>query len=98
MHQNSRLTHSILCVSCPGYLSTRRWYATNQILPNGQIIIVGGRKQFSYEFYPQSNVNSPSSTYFSFLEETSDPSENNLYPFVHLLPDGNLFIFANTRS
>ncbi|KAK2645618.1 hypothetical protein Ddye_020813 [Dipteronia dyeriana] len=24
--------------------------------------------------------------------------ENNLYPFVHLAPDGNLFIFANNRS
>ncbi|XP_057440719.1 aldehyde oxidase GLOX [Lotus japonicus] len=85
-------------VEFPGYLSERRWYATNQILPDGRVIIVGGRKQFSYEFYPKSNANSPSSTNFNFLQETSDPFENNLYPFVHLLPDGNLFIFANTRS
>ncbi|OVA15496.1 Glyoxal oxidase [Macleaya cordata] len=52
-------------VEYPNYLSVRRWYATNQILPDGRIIIVGGRRQFSYEFYPR---------------------------------NGNLFIFANTRS
>ena len=81
-------------VEFPGYLSQRRWYATNQILPDGRIIVIGGRKQFNYEFYP--GPRSP--TQFSFLQETTDQNENNLYPFVHLLPDGNLFIFANTRS
>ncbi|KAL7163968.1 hypothetical protein ACSBR2_039970 [Camellia fascicularis] len=34
-----------------------------------------------------------------FLHNTTDRfEENNLYPFLHLLPDGNLFIFANRRS
>lgn len=77
------------------YLSQRRWYASDQILPDGRIIIVGGRRQFNYEFYP-----SRSGTFeLSFLRETYDQSEeNNLYPFLHLLPDGNLFVFANTRS
>ncbi|KAJ1417062.1 Immunoglobulin-like fold [Sesbania bispinosa] len=78
------------------YLSQRRWYAINQILPDGHVIIIGGRKQFNYEFYP--NNNNHLSIHLSFLQQTSDPYENNLYPFVHLLPDGNLFIFANTRS
>ncbi|KAI4301882.1 hypothetical protein L6164_035119 [Bauhinia variegata] len=83
------------------YLSERRWYSTNQILPDGRIIIVGGRRQFNYEFFPSSsdNPSSPRPTFFlSFLQETTDSNENNLYPFVLLLPDGNLFIFANTRS
>ncbi|EEF49715.1 Galactose oxidase precursor, putative [Ricinus communis] len=77
------------------YLRERRWYASNQILPDGRIIIVGGRRAYTYEFYP-----SVSRTFWlSFLRETRDGnSENNLYPFLHLLPDGNLFIFANTRS
>ncbi|KAK7284283.1 hypothetical protein RJT34_19027 [Clitoria ternatea] len=79
-------------------LSQRRWYATNQILPDGTLIIIGGRRQFNYEFYPKTSENSLSFVSLNFLGETSDPSENNLYPFVHLLPDGNLFIFANTRS
>ncbi|XP_059440581.1 aldehyde oxidase GLOX [Corylus avellana] len=86
----------------PRHLTERRWYASNQILPDGRIIIVGGRRQFNYEFYSQIQQDSTSSypgTFrLNFLLQTADPSENNLYPFLHLLPDGNLFIFANTRS
>lgn len=81
-----------------GYLSRRRWYASNQILPDGRVIIVGGRGQFSYEFYPKTNNVQSRFVLLSFLQETSDQYENNLYPFLHLLPDGKLFIFANTRS
>ncbi|XP_048319209.2 aldehyde oxidase GLOX [Ziziphus jujuba] len=80
----------------------RRWYATNQVLPDGRTIIVGGRLAFSYEFFPKKSANDGSFSklyYLSFLKETRDPyEENNLYPFLHLLPDGNLFIFANKRS
>ncbi|GAA0173855.1 hypothetical protein Leryth_002068 [Lithospermum erythrorhizon] len=93
-------------VEFPGFLSKRRWYATNQILPDGRVIIIGGRDQFSYEFFlPESillgkNSEVPSLFDFPFLKETKyrNHEENNLYPFVHLLPDGNLFIFANRRS
>ena len=88
-------------IEFPSYLSERRWYSTNQILPDNRIIIIGGRRQFNYEFFPKtvtSSSSSSSSIHLSFLQETNDPSENNLYPFVHLLPNGNLFIFANTRS
>ncbi|KAG9444039.1 hypothetical protein H6P81_015379 [Aristolochia fimbriata] len=84
-------------VELPGYLAVRRWYATNQILPDGRVIVVGGRRQFSYEFFPRS---APGSLVpLQFLIATHDKNqENNLYPFLHLLPDGNLFVFANTRS
>ncbi|GAV64230.1 Glyoxal_oxid_N domain-containing protein/DUF1929 domain-containing protein [Cephalotus follicularis] len=87
-------------VEFPQYLSRRRWYSSNQILPDGRVIIVGGRGQFNYEFYPRSIESSSFSLFFSFnfLRDTADEYENNLYPFLHLLPDGNLFIFANTRS
>ncbi|KAK5839916.1 hypothetical protein PVK06_008771 [Gossypium arboreum] len=34
-------------------LAARRWYSTNHILPDGRQIIVGGRKQFNYEFVPK---------------------------------------------
>ncbi|XP_052170042.1 aldehyde oxidase GLOX [Diospyros lotus] len=81
-------------VEYPGYLLERRWYATNQILPDGSVIILGGRRQFSYEFYPRK----PRTFFLNFLQETRDSDENNLYPFLHLLPDGNLFVFANTRA
>ncbi|ERM96279.1 aldehyde oxidase GLOX [Amborella trichopoda] len=79
----------------PENLAVRRWYATDLILPDGRIIIVGGRRQYNYEFYPQQN---PNLFELGFLRETSDQDENNLYPFLHLLPDGTLFIFTNTRA
>lgn len=76
-----------------------RWYASNHVLPDNRIIVVGGREVFTYEFYPKDKDSLQSSFYLSFLKETrDDPTENNLYPFLHLLPDGNLFIFANKRS
>ncbi|KAL2228990.1 UNVERIFIED_CONTAM: putative aldehyde oxidase Art an 7 [Sesamum indicum] len=39
-------------------------------------------------------------TELALLEDTTDDGgrENNLYPFVNLLPDGNLFVFANYKS
>ncbi|PIA57217.1 hypothetical protein AQUCO_00600149v1 [Aquilegia coerulea] len=33
-------------------LVNRRWYATNHILPDGRAIVIGGRRQFNYEFIP----------------------------------------------
>ncbi|XP_042504603.1 aldehyde oxidase GLOX-like [Macadamia integrifolia] len=91
------------CGSCdwneiPQGLYARRWYATNQLLPDGRAIVIGGRQQFNYEFYPKS---SSTNRLFPmpFLAETNDRGqENNLYPFVHLNVDGNLFVFANNRA
>lgn len=84
-------------------LTVRRWYASNHILPDGRIIVVGGRdnrgRAFSYEFFPKDSVSGAGVYPLKFLQETTDPEEeNNLYPFLHLLPDGNLFLFANNRS
>ncbi|KAI3464873.1 hypothetical protein Pfo_021536 [Paulownia fortunei] len=79
-------------------LTQRRWYATNHILPDGRQIIVGGRGQFSYEFYPK-KAGADQSYNLPFLSQTNDPRiENNLHPFVFLNVDGNLFIFANNRA
>ncbi|KAK4741369.1 hypothetical protein SAY87_024957 [Trapa incisa] len=79
-------------------LHVRRWYSSNQILSDGRVIILGGRSTFTYEFFPKANADEKA-VYLNFLRETRDPmEENNLYPFLHLLPDGNLFVFANRRS
>ncbi|XP_038885712.1 aldehyde oxidase GLOX1-like [Benincasa hispida] len=82
----------------PLALTVRRWYPTNQILPDGRQIVIGGRRQFNYEFFPKTGGASKAYS-FPFLVETNDPLiENNLYPFVFLNVDGNLFVFANNRS
>ncbi|KAG5007688.1 hypothetical protein JHK82_025612 [Glycine max] len=56
----------------PDKLKEPRWYATQAILTNGEYIVIGGRRSFSYEFFPKEG------------NLTSDIEENNLYPFVHL--------------
>lgn len=76
-------------------LQSGRWYSTNQLLPDGRQIVIGGRSAFNLEFIPP-NANGP--LYFPFLNATNDDQNDNLYPYVHLLPNGNLYIFANRDS
>lgn len=79
-------------------LVKRRWYASNHLLPGGRQIIIGGRRQYNYEFYPKTSTSEKAYS-LPFLVQTNDPKlENNLYPFVFLYPDGKLFIFANNRA
>lgn len=79
-------------------MAQSRWYSTNHILPDGRVIVVGGRRQFNYEFFPKKSATEASYT-LPFLAQTNDPgAENNLYPFVIMNSDGNLFIFANNRA
>ncbi|KAG0578990.1 hypothetical protein M758_4G054000 [Ceratodon purpureus] len=80
------------------FLFKRRWYATNQILPDGRIIIIGGTMQPSYEFVPHQGKAAIPLAILSKAFAPKPEGENNIYPFVHLLPDGNLFIFANVYS
>lgn len=76
-------------------LSDSRWYASNQILPDGSVIVVGGRTANTVEFFPPR----PSGAVrFPFLHDMADGQMDNLYPYVHLLPDGHLFVFANNRA
>ncbi|KAI4344894.1 hypothetical protein L6164_012076 [Bauhinia variegata] len=79
-------------------LAFKRWYSTNHILPDGRQIVIGGRDQFDYEFVPKTGAGETACR-LPFLWETTDHRAlNNLYPFVFLNVDGNLFIFANNRS
>ncbi|OWM65456.1 hypothetical protein CDL15_Pgr009046 [Punica granatum] len=82
-------------------LSVQRWYSSSQLLPEegNRVILVGGRRAFSYEFVPKHSSTDRSHD-LPFLHRTHnrDNDENNLYPFLHLSSDGNLFIFANRDS
>lgn len=81
-------------------LSDRRWYASSQILPeHDRVVVVGGKGAFSYEFIPKTHSKEESYA-LPFLHQTNDKHTegNNLYPFLHLSSDGNLFIFANRDS
>ncbi|XVF34875.1 hypothetical protein REPUB_Repub18cG0096100 [Reevesia pubescens] len=94
-----------ICPTCewqeyPGALGNGRWYATQVTLGDGRFMVFGGRNFPTYEFVPvEGQRNAKNQVFpFKFLAETNDPVENNLYPFVYLSTDGNLFIFANNRS
>ncbi|XP_057840599.2 aldehyde oxidase GLOX1 [Cryptomeria japonica] len=60
-------------------------------------MVVGGRGQFNYEFIPK-RAEGEGVFSLPFLAQTMDIEENNLYPFLHLSSDGNLFIFARRYS
>ncbi|KAG6544072.1 hypothetical protein Mapa_014489 [Marchantia paleacea] len=77
-------------------LQNGRWYSSNQLLPDGRMIIVGGRQVFTYEFIPRRAAEGTFE--LPFLQQTNDAQNDNYYPFVHLLPDGRLYIFANRDS
>ncbi|RAL40443.1 hypothetical protein DM860_006513 [Cuscuta australis] len=80
-------------------LKQRRWYATDHVLPDSRQVIVGGRRAPTYEFYPKTGPASGNLYNLPFLARTNDAgAENNLYPFVFVNVDGNLFIFANNRA
>ncbi|KAL6848957.1 hypothetical protein ACP4OV_021540 [Aristida adscensionis] len=91
------------CEACdwqehPNSLAEGRWYATQVHLADGRFLVLGGRRAFSHEFVPVAGKANVKANYMPLLRETTDDVENNLYPFVHLLPDGNLFVFVNDRS
>lgn len=74
-------------------LNQGRWYSTNQLLPTGiRQIIMGGRGTATYEFYPKRRAGEGS------FNLAMLGGSDNLYPFVFLLPNGDLFVFANQDS
>ncbi|CAM8916027.1 unnamed protein product [Rhodiola kirilowii] len=81
-------------------LSDNRWYASSQILPDvDQLIVIGGRRVFTYEFFPKDKTEGSYS--LPFLRDTAVEQANvmgNYYPLLHLCSDGNLFIMANRDS
>ncbi|KAM0042765.1 putative glyoxal oxidase, galactose oxidase/kelch, beta-propeller [Helianthus debilis subsp. tardiflorus] len=88
-------------------LADNRWYSSNQVLEDGSAVVVGDRNSFSYEIVPPNKLEFPSKKFnLKFLQETTVPKkpgpgmyiENNLYPFLFLVPDGNVFLFANDRA
>ncbi|XP_044461352.1 aldehyde oxidase GLOX1-like [Mangifera indica] len=99
------------CENCdwreyPVSLADPRWYSTQVTLPDGGFMVFGGRGAFTYEYIPPEGQTNKMATFLPLLQQTNDQLnvqppfilENNLYPFVHLSPDGNLFIFSNNRS
>ncbi|XP_010535981.1 PREDICTED: aldehyde oxidase GLOX1-like [Tarenaya hassleriana] len=82
----------------PTALATKRWYSTQATLPDGSFVVFGGRETHNYEYIPREGRMNTKLFDLALLKETLEKDENNLYPFVWLNTDGNLFIFANDRA
>ncbi|CAK9226148.1 unnamed protein product [Sphagnum troendelagicum] len=76
-------------------LQNGRWYASNAQLPDGTQIVVGGRGIATLEYVPP---NGRGTTYIPLIANANDAQNDNLYPYVHLLPNNQIFIFANQDS
>lgn len=87
-------------------LSTARWYATAQIMPDGNVFVASGSLNGLDPSKPQNN--NPT---YEMLNRDGSPVGQSInldilvknqpyymYPFVNLLPDGNLFIFVAKQS
>ncbi|GJP84940.1 hypothetical protein CLOP_g14986 [Closterium sp. NIES-67] len=104
--KNSSSSNNSCDFSLVGKMTSKRWYPTAQLLPDGRIFVIGGANVFgnvainsfrdnnpTYEFWPRKEAEG--NYKLRFLEETLP---YNLYPFVHLLPSGHLFIFAGQQA
>ncbi|XP_066341297.1 putative aldehyde oxidase Art an 7 [Miscanthus floridulus] len=90
-------------VELPSFLAARRWYATDMILPDGHVLILGGRRQSNLEYFPHADDVAPAQalTFFPFMDETTEPdAENILYPFGRSSTSylTALSVFANDRA
>ncbi|QSS64055.1 glyoxal oxidase [Histoplasma capsulatum] len=83
-------------------LSTNRWYASAQILRDGAVFVVSGslnglnpsviaNNNPTYELLNKDGISFGHSVLFPILEENQP---YYMYPFLHLLKDGTVFVFV----
>ncbi|KAJ7122651.1 galactose oxidase [Mycena crocata] len=75
-------------------LQRQRWYPTAAMLPNGTIMVLGG--EIGSNDAPEPTVEilptPEGGNTVIFLDWLNRTDPNNLYPFVFVLPSGNLFV------
>ena len=87
-------------------LSSARWYATAQTMPDGTIFVASGslngldptvpaNNNPTYEILNAEGVSSGQSITLDILNKNQP---YYMYPFVHLLNNGNLFIFVSKSA
>ncbi|RPD53575.1 galactose oxidase [Lentinus tigrinus ALCF2SS1-7] len=75
-------------------LQIGRWYPSALVMSNGSVLVVGGERgsndipEPTLEILPTPE-GGPTFLFMDWLNRT-DP--NNLYPFLHMLPSGNIFV------
>ncbi|KAJ8496398.1 hypothetical protein ONZ51_g1161 [Trametes cubensis] len=75
-------------------LQRGRWYPSSLVMSNGSVLVVGGEVGSNGSPEPTLEIlptpeGGPTYLFMDWLNRT-DP--NNLYPFLHMLPSGNIFV------
>ena len=100
---------------CIAYLSTSRisvfrespmqsgrWYPTALVMANGSVVIMGGELGAGAPANPTLEIlpRIPGGDTRIFLDWLQRTEPNNLYPFLHVLPSGRIFVgeFEATSS
>jgi hypothetical protein len=81
-------------------MQTERWYATALVLSNGSIVVMGGSRGAGGPINPTLEIlpqipGGDTQLYLPYLARTAP---NNLYPFLHVLPSGRIFIGELKRT
>ena len=78
-----------------------RWYPTALVLANGSILVMGGETGANAPANPTLEIlpRIPGGSTTLFLDWLQRTDPNNLYPFLHVLPSGRIFVgeFEATR-
>ncbi|KAJ6552838.1 galactose oxidase [Mycena capillaripes] len=76
------------------HLQRQRWYPTAAMLPNGTVMVMGGETGANAPAEPNVEIlpTPEGGDTVIFLEWLNRTDPNNLYPFVFVLPSGNIFV------
>jgi hypothetical protein len=87
-------------------LNTARWYASVQIMPDGKLFVASGslngldpskpeNNNPTYEILNADGTPQGKSIHMEILDKNQP---YYMYPFIHLLRDGNMFVFTSKSS
>ncbi|KAJ7113106.1 glyoxal oxidase N-terminus-domain-containing protein [Mycena epipterygia] len=76
------------------HLQRQRWYPTAAMLPNGTVMVIGGETGSNAPAEPNVEIlpTPEGGDTVIFLDWLNRTNPNNLYPFVFVLPSGNIFV------
>ncbi len=78
------------------YIQSGRWYPTALVLSNGSVLVMGGENGPNGPAVPTLEIlpRIPGGDTRLFLDWLNRTDPNNLYPFLHVLPSGLIFVGA----
>lgn len=74
------------------HLLTGRWYPSAMVMANGSILVMGGEEGSNGAPVPNLEVLPSPSGELLHCQYLQDTDPNNLYPFLVVLPSGNIFV------